>query len=108
MIDQTIFEFSFTDCNLEFAQFYGLKLKKQVFSNCSLISADFMEADLSMAMFDNCNLHRTFFEKANAEGADFYTSYNYDIDPESTRIKKAIFSAQGLAGLLTKHQLVLK
>lgn len=108
MIDQTIFAFTMNNCNLEFTQFYGLKLKKQIFSNCSLISADFMDCDLTMAMFDNCNLHRAVFTKANCERADFYTSYNYDIDPAHTKIKKAIFSRDGLAGLLTKHQLVLK
>lgn len=107
-MDQTIFEVSFTNCNLEFTLFYGLNLKKHSFINCSLISADFMEADLTMALFDNCNLYRANFTKAKAEKADFYTSYNFDIDPDSTKLKKAIFAKDALEGLLKKHQLHLK
>ena len=108
MIDQTIFEFNFNNCNLEFTQFYNLKLKNISFINCSLISADFMQCDLSQALFENCNLHRAVFTKANAQAADFYSSYNYDIDPGSTKLKKAVFSRNGLEGLLSKHQLILK
>lgn len=107
-MDQTIFEFSFTDCNLELSLFYGLNLKKTAFINCSLISADFMEADLSQAMFDNCNLYRANFTKAKAEKTDFYTSYNFDIDPDSTKLKNAIFAKEALDGLLRKHQLIIR
>ena len=32
-------------------------------------------------------------------------AYNFDIDPEINMIKKALFSAQGLPGLLSKYQL---
>ena len=108
MVDQTIFEFQFTDCCLDFCQFYSLDLKRTIFSNCSMIGADFMETNLKEVMFDNCNLHQAVFLKANAEKADFYTSYNYNIDPDKTNIKHAVFSKSGLEGLLKKHLLILK
>lgn len=108
MVDQTIFEFRFDSCCLDFCQFYGLDLKRTTFANCSLIGADFMETILKEVLFDNCNLHQAVFLKANAEKADFYTSYNYDIDPDKTNIKRAVFSRSGLEGLLKKHVLVLK
>jgi hypothetical protein len=40
------------------------------------------------------------FENTNIEKADFRTSFNYSINPEINRIKKAMFSKQGVVGLL--------
>jgi hypothetical protein len=53
-------------------------------------------------------LRRAVFSNTNLEKADFYTSYEYRIDPEKNKMKKAIFSAQGLSGLLEKYALVIK
>lgn len=48
------------------------------------------------------------FENTNLEKADFTTSYNYDIDPEKNRMKKAKFLQNGLHGLLLKYDLVVR
>ena len=108
MTDQVIYEFNFKDCLLDYAKFYALKLKKMQFINCSMISVDFMASDLTEAIFDNCNLRRAVFIDAIANKADFFTSYDYTIDPEKNKLKKAIFSTEGLKGLLEKYDLVIK
>ncbi|WP_320816082.1 pentapeptide repeat-containing protein [Flavobacterium sp.] len=107
MTDQVIYDFSFTNCTLDYAKFYKLKLKKMLFTGCSLVAADFMESDLTEAIFDNCDLRRTVFIKTIANKTDFSTSYNYTIDPEQNKLKKAQFSADGLKGLLEKYDLVI-
>lgn len=107
MCDKLIFEIHFYNCILDFSKFYTLKIKGTTFTNCSIIAVDFMSADLTSVLFDNCDLHRSEFAKAIANKADFKTSRNYTIDPEKTKIKKAIFSKDGIKGLLFKHELVI-
>lgn len=46
-----------------------------------------------------------FIENTILEKSDFQTSYNYSIDPEINRIKKAKFSFQGAVGLLDKYDI---
>lgn len=107
MCDKLIFEIHFKDCILDFSKFYTLKIKGTTFINCSIIAVDFMATDLTEVLFDHCDLYRSEFDKAIANKADFSTSYNYIIDPEKTKIKKAIFSMEGLKGLLAKHDIVV-
>ncbi|PZQ77516.1 MAG: hypothetical protein DI548_16970, partial [Flavobacterium johnsoniae] len=82
--------------------------KGTTFSNCSMIALDFMNTDLTNILFDHCNLHKTVFSNTTAIKADFTTSYNFSIDPEKNKIKKASFSLAGLKGLLQKHELIIK
>jgi len=42
------------------------------------------------------------------EKVNFLTSYNYSIDPENNRLKKAKFSMNGLAGLLGKYDIEIE
>ena len=97
--------FEFDGCTLDLSSFYKLKLKKTIFKNSKIIEADFTETDLSNSSFNNCDLQRTLFKKTNLEGVDFRTSYNYSIDPELNRIKKARFSLPWIAGLLDKYDI---
>ena len=108
MCDKLIFEIAFNNCTLDFSKFYTLKLKGTSFINCSLIAVDFMGADLTEVLFENCDLYRSEFAKAIANKADFKTSYNYTINPKTTKLKKAIFSIEGLKGLLFKHDIIVK
>lgn len=105
MCDKLIFEIAFHHCLLDFSKFYTLKMKGTTFSHCSLIAADFMSTDLTEAVFDHCDLYRSEFSKAIANKTNFKTSINYTIDPEKTKIKKAIFSLEQLKGLLFKHDI---
>ena len=108
MIDKLIFEIHFKDCILDFSKFYALKMKGFTFTNTSLVAVDFMGTDLSEVVFENCDLYRSEFDKAIANKANFKTSYNYTINPEKTKIKKAIFSLEGVKGLLYKYDIIVK
>lgn len=108
MCDKLIFEVRFNHCILDFSKFYSLKIKGTPFINCSLVAVDFMATDLTETLFENCDLYRAEFTKAIANKANFKTSYNYTIDPKTTKLKKAIFSLQGLKGLLYKHEIIVK
>ncbi len=108
MTDQIIYEFHFKDSLLDYAQFYSLKLKKMQFINCSMIAVDFMESDLTEALFDNCNLRHAVFIGTTANKTDFSTSYDFIIDPEKNKLKRAVFSRDNVAGLLKKYDLLIK
>ena len=105
MCDKLIFEIAFNACTLDFSKFYTLKLKGTSFTNCSIIAVDFMGADLTAVIFDSCDLYRSEFAKAIANKANFKTSYNYTIDPTKTKLKKALFSLEGVKGLLHKYEI---
>lgn len=94
---------SFEACQLNHSSFYKTKLKKTKFKDCQLHEADFTDCDLSAALLANCDLFRTVFDNTNLEKADLRTAYNYSIDPERSRLRKARFSLAGLPGLLQKY-----
>lgn len=98
----------FEHCNLKLSSFYGLALKNTVFETCNLQEADFTESDFTGANFANSDLGLATFDRTTLEKADFRTAYNYAIDPELNRIKKAKFSADSLAGLLGKFDIVVE
>jgi uncharacterized protein YjbI with pentapeptide repeats len=100
-----LFSATFKNCTLNFSSFYKLKLKGILFKDCTLHEVDFAECDLTGAFFDNCDLKGTVFDRTILEKADFSTAYNYTINPENNRIKKAKFSTDGLAGLLGKYDI---
>lgn len=98
----------FENCQLKLSLFYKLKLKKTKFKNCNLQEVDFSEADLTSSIFENCDLQRATFNNTNIEKVDFRSSYNYSIDPEINRMKKARFSRMGIAGLLDKYNIEIE
>jgi len=69
---------------------------------------DFTGADFAGAIFENCDLKRAVFAATILEKADFTSSYNYSIDPNDNRIKKARFSYPGVIGLLDKYDIVIE
>lgn len=95
----------FEGCVLDNASFYKARLKKTVFKNTRLREVDFTDADLTGAGFDDCDLKSAAFDNTILEKADFRTSHNYSIDGERNRIKKALFSWPGVAGLLSKYDI---
>jgi len=97
--------FGFEGGQLDQSSFYRTKLKKTVFKNIQLKEVDLTECDLTSAVFDHCDLAGATFENTILEKADLRTSFNYSIDPERNRVKKAKFSLQGLPGLLNKYDI---
>jgi len=100
-----LFSPTFSHSNLQLCWFVGSKLKKITFKQCNLQEADFTGADLTGALFDHCDLGRALFDGTILEKTDFRTAYNYSIDPEHNKLKKARFSSTGLSGLLDKYDL---
>jgi uncharacterized protein YjbI with pentapeptide repeats len=97
--------FSFNNCTLNHAIFYGTKIKHTKFTNCQIHGVDFTDCDLANSNFDNCDLLNSTFSNTNIEKADFSTSTNFSIDPEKNKIKKAKFSIGGLVGLVGKYNI---
>jgi fluoroquinolone resistance protein len=103
-----LFSIDFDHCTLNLTSFYQLNLKKARFKHCNLAEADFTECNLIHSLFDDCDLSGAVFENTVLENADFRTSYNYSIDPEINRVKKARFSLAGIAGLLEKYGIMIE
>ena len=99
---------SFDNCSVKHASFFKTKIRNTVFNNSQLHEADFTEADLTNAVFNNCDLLDARFEMTILEKADFRSSFNYLIDPEKNKIKKARFSLEQVVGLLSKYDIVVE
>jgi len=93
------------NCTLNYSSFYQAKLRKTTFKNAILHEVDFTECDLGSSVFDHCDLAGTRFENSIIEKTDFRTAYNYSMDLEINKIKKARFSHTGIAGLLSKYDI---
>ena len=48
------------------------------------------------------------FDKTLLEKSDFRKAFNYTIDPETNRIKKAKFSLHSISGLLVKYDIEIE
>lgn len=94
-----------SNCILDYSIFYKKLLKNCSFKNCSFIESDFTEANLTALHFDKCDFSNAKFENTIMERCDFSTSFNYILNPEANRIKKARFSLAGIPGLLTKYEI---
>ncbi|WP_262709001.1 pentapeptide repeat-containing protein [Sphingobacterium lumbrici] len=76
-----------------------------MFHTCELKEVDFEQCNLTQSIFDNCNLLNSKFFHSVLEKVDFRTAYNYSIDPDNNKLKKAKFSLIGLPGLLEKYNI---
>jgi uncharacterized protein YjbI with pentapeptide repeats len=99
---------NFHRCNLQYSFYFKKKMKNTQFIDCILKEANFTETDLTKSIFKNCDLANTIFDQTNLSNADFSTSYNFSIDPEINKMKKAKFSQQRLSGLLDKYDLIIE
>jgi len=100
--------FSFEGCVLDHSSFYKVKALKTRFKNTQLHEVDLTECDLSGSVFTDCDLAGATFDNTNIEKADLRTAYNYALDPERNRMKKALFAMTGLPGLLGKYGIVVE
>ena len=103
-----LFSVTFKTCNLTLASFYQVKSKGTKFYECLLQQVDFTRAELTSSVFDNCDFKGATFEETQLEKVDFSSSYNYVIDPEINKIKKAKFSIPEVLGLLRKYNIEVK
>ena len=100
-----LFSVAFDNCVLDYSSFAGKKMPKTRFSNSSIKETTFANASLSGSKFEHCNLDRAIFNRTDLSSVNFVTATNFDIDPEINTLKKASFSADSLAGLLSRHQI---
>lgn len=101
------FAVSFDNCILDYASFSRKKLRNTLFKKCRLQEASFQESDLTGSIFADCDLSRTSFSNTILYETDFTSAYNFSIDPDQNKMKKAKFSVSGLAGLLEKYNLIV-
>lgn len=99
--------FTFERCLLDRSVFAGLTLTGLHFNRCSVQEVDFVNAKLKNAHFTDCDLQGSLFADTLLDGADFTTAFNYRLKPEENSLNKTRFSADGLAGLLAHHGLVI-
>ena len=83
-------------------------MKKTLFKDCTLHEVDFTDTDLSGSSFIKCDFHKAKFENTNLEKSDLRSSFNYALDPDLNKIKKAKFSIEGAVGLLLKYDIVIE
>ncbi|MBZ0182146.1 MAG: pentapeptide repeat-containing protein [Melioribacteraceae bacterium] len=102
------FSVRFENCILDHSSFLGIKMNKTNFISCKMEEVDFAESDLTNSVFTDCDLKRAMFNRTNLTKADLSTSYNFSIDPEINKIKRAKFSVNNLSGLLDKYEIVIK
>jgi fluoroquinolone resistance protein len=98
----------FTDCQLDYSVFMGLKLSQSIFEGCSLKDVDFSEADLVKSNFYQSSLENASFNKANISQADFRAAKDYNIDPRFTLLKKTKFSMPEAMTLLRSMDIILE
>ncbi|MAT58674.1 MAG: hypothetical protein CMF23_11950 [Ignavibacteriae bacterium] len=102
------FSVKFENCILDHSSFLGIKMNKTNFISCKMEEVDFAKSDLTNSVFTDCDLKRAMFNRTNLTKADLSTSYNFSIDPEINKIKRAKFSVNNLSGLLDKYEIVIK
>lgn len=95
----------FERCQLNFSSFNGVKAKLTRFKECQLREVDFTECDLTECVMEECDLMGATFHYTTLEKADLRSAYNYTIDPETNRIRRAFFSRSGIEGLLYRYDL---
>lgn len=103
-----LLSFTFTDCILNLASFYQLKIPHTIFKNCQLQETDFTQTTLTNALFDGSTLENVIFDQTILEKADFRLAKSYTIRPENNKLKKAKFSKEGIAGLLQHYDISIQ
>jgi fluoroquinolone resistance protein len=100
-----LFSVKFEGCILDYSSFMGRKMLKTQFHKSSLKEVTFSQANLTGSSFDGTNLEGAIFNRTDLTAVNFVNAYNYNIEPELNTVKNAIFSSQGLAGLLGSYQI---
>lgn len=103
-----IFQVDFDKCILDYSSFERRKMVKTHFKDSSLKGVDFAGADLKQSKFINCDLNEAIFYNSNIQEVNFASAFNYIIDLSQNQIKKARFSKDGLAGLLSQFDIVIE
>lgn len=107
-LNQFSTDIHFIKSQLDYANFSGIKLVNTSYKECKIKEASFDNADISKSIFERCDLHRTSFIGTNLEKVDFSSAFNFSINPNQCKLKKAIFSESGLRGLVDHLNIEIK
>jgi uncharacterized protein YjbI with pentapeptide repeats len=80
---------AFEECDLRYASFVKLNLRKTTFRACKAIEANFIECDMKEADFTDTDLGGTNFERSDLTKANFSTARNAFIHPARNTVKHA-------------------
>ncbi len=78
---------SFCECNLEYASFVRMALRKTRFEHCVMTESTFASVDLAQSVFDACQLGGARFEDCELKGASFVRSTDLFVDPRTNRVQ---------------------
>ena len=101
-------DFSFENCALNNSSFYKTDIRKTSFKNCQLIEVDFEQSDLSQSILADCDCRGAIFMRTSLIKTDFRSSFNYTINPEKNKLKKARFSLAEITGLLQEYDITIE
>ncbi len=107
-LNRLVVDISFYSCDIKSSNFTDLKLNSAVFSRCVINDCDFVNTELKNADFRFCDLNDTLFHNTDLTGAVFEQAVNYNINPNSNKIKKAVFSLPEAVNLLAHFGIILK
>lgn len=105
---QFLFAVNFIECRLNLASFYQMNLRNSTFIRCSLHEADFVETNLSGIALEQCDLLGATFDRSILEKTDFRSAVQYSFNPNTNRIKGAIFDRDGALRLLDGYQIKIE
>lgn len=100
-----LFQINCQSCILNFSSFYQMNLSLSQFFQCQFKEADFTEANLSTIFLSECDLAGATFENTNLQKTDFSSAINYTLNPDKNKIAGAVFSKEGIAGLLASYKI---
>jgi uncharacterized protein YjbI with pentapeptide repeats len=82
-------DLSFTDCNLDYCSFIGLRARKLPASRCSFVEANFVDCDLGEARLEACDFTGARFERCDLRKATFAGARALLLDPAGNQVKGA-------------------
>jgi uncharacterized protein YjbI with pentapeptide repeats len=99
--------FTFEACNLEYATFQKVNLRKTYFIDCKLTESTFNECDLVDTDFSHSELSGATIDQCVLTRANFTTAGGVFIDPTRNRVKDARVGVDGAAGVAMSFGMVV-
>ncbi len=103
-----LLELHFDKCLLRYSSYYGLDLTKSSFNACDMRETEFIEANLSGLSLDDCDLQSAAFGQTNLSKTDFSNARGYQLNPDNNQVDQALFSREGLTGLVEHLNIIIK
>lgn len=82
------FSANFYNCDLQYAEFIDLTLRKMLVERCNCKGIRFMNCNLRNSLFTNCSFVEAIFSNCDMQEAAFTNANSLIIDPSANKIKK--------------------